>query len=38
MEYSKSDEPTNNKNNKVTQFNVAGECCVFRYGEIQCKN
>ena len=23
MEYSKSDEPTNNKNNKVTRFNVA---------------
>ena len=25
MEYSKSDEPTNNKNNKVTRFNVARE-------------
>ena len=25
MDYSKSDEPTNNKNNKVTRFNVARE-------------
>ena len=25
MEYSKSDEPTNNKNNKVSRFNVARE-------------
>ena len=25
VEYSKSDEPTNNKNNKVTRFNVARE-------------
>ena len=34
MKYSKSDEPTNNKNNKVTRFNVAREdkflCLIFK--------